>query len=221
MTGRYRITSKLLLSGFEPFLGNGINPTEAIVSALDGDQIGGVDGITITGAILPVDFQHGFERLLEAYQCVQPDIVLMLGLAAGRPGISAERIAVNCDDSAPDNAGCAPHGSPIDPTGADGYFSTLPIERMVQALKDHGYPAFISNSAGTYLCNHVMYAMLNHIRKTRVQVPAGFVHVPASHELAVSAASSSSPGAPLPSWAQSDLNAAIKIVIGVLGEKLA
>lgn len=212
--------SKLLLSGFEPFLGNAINPTEAIVSTLDGREIGGAGALTVTGTILPVDFQHGFERLLAAYRRVQPDIVLMLGLAAGRPGISVERIAINCDDSAPDNAGRAAHGSLIDPNGADGYFSTLPIERIVRALKDHGYPAVISNSAGTYLCNHVMYAMLNHIRATHAQVRAGFVHVPASHELAVSAASASSSATPMPSWSQRDLNAAIEIALEVLAEEL-
>lgn len=194
----------LLLSGFKPFLDNKINPTEKIVSSLDGKLI---ENCKVIGKILPVDFQKSFPELLDCYRMVKPDAVLMLGLAKGRPCITVERIAVNCDDGARDNAGFSPQGTAIDPAGADGYFSSLPIYRIVKALKTQNYPAQISNSAGTYLCNHIMYCMLNHLKKSGEMIPAWFVHVPASHELAALSDS------PIPSWSEEDLKKSVEITI--------
>jgi len=198
---------KLLLSGFEPFLDNRINPTQKVVSTLNGQIIGNYQ---VVGKILPVDFQQSFSKLLKFYNEMQADAVLMLGLAKGRCCVTVERIAINCDDAVCDNAGFTPHGEVIDPNGSDGYFSTLPIYRIVEALKAQNYPAQISNSAGTYLCNHIMYGMLNYLKKSDRRIPAGFIHLPASHELAALN------DVPVPSWSNDDLKKSVEIIIGEL-----
>lgn len=195
---------KLLLTGFEPFLTHPINPTEEIVLRLDGAQIGEYE---VKGVLLPVDFEKAPVAILEALREFVPDAVLSLGLAAGRTEITPERIAINCRDGAADNSGRALEDSKITEEGADGYFSILPIRMIVGALKEKGYPARISNSAGTYLCNNVMYSVLHELKEKNVNIPAGFVHVPASHELVIDEEKA------MPSWSSRDLLEAVKIMI--------
>jgi len=190
----------LLLTGFEPFLEFPINPTEKIVKELDGACIGGYQ---IKGLLLPVDYQEAGVRILDEIKEQNPDAVLSLGLAAGRSTITPERIAINCRDGAPDNNGVVLNDAAIIEDGPDGYFSTLPIRKFVDALHENGFPARISNSAGTYLCNNVMYVVL-HESKDR---PAGFVHIPASHELVLDGKKE------LPSWSHYDLLEAVKVMI--------
>ncbi|KHE72904.1 pyroglutamyl-peptidase I [Halobacillus sp. BBL2006] len=198
---------KLLLTGFEPFLNFSINPTQQIVRELDGMEL---NGLTIIGKVLSVNYEKSGEELLHYIEEVQPDVVLSLGLAAGRHKLTPERIAINCDESKDkDNHGHTPDGEPIMKDGPDGLFSTLPIQAFVERLIDRGYPAEISNTAGTYLCNHVMYQGLYHFREHQRSVPCGFVHMPASHELAVDHSN-------LPSWSQEDLTNAVKEIIQVL-----
>ncbi|WP_316570523.1 pyroglutamyl-peptidase I [Neobacillus sp. YIM B06451] len=199
---------KLLLTGFEPFLSFPINPTEKIVTALDGQEI---SGYQITGLLLPVDYNSSAGRLLEKMRAEEPDAVISLGLAAGRSSITPERLAINCRDGAADNNGVVLEDAPIIEGGPDGYFSTLPIRRMVNTLKESGFPAEISNTAGTYLCNNVMYAVLHELAEAGKKVPAGFVHIPASHELAVAGKKT------MPSWSDRDLLEAVKVLIGALG----
>lgn len=198
---------KLLLTGFEPFLNHPINPTEEIVLRLDGAQIGSFE---VEGILLPVDFEKAPVAILEAVREVAPDAVLSLGLAAGRSQITPERIAINCRDGAADNSGRALVDSEIVEGGADGYFSTLPIRAFVDALIEKDYPASISNSAGTYLCNNVMYTVLHELKEKKVEIPAGFVHVPASHELVIDEKRA------MPSWSSRDLHEATKIMIKTL-----
>ncbi len=198
---------KLLLTGFEPFLNHPINPTEEIVLRLDGEQIGEYE---VKGVLLPVDFEKAPVAILEAVREFAPDAVLSLGLAAGRTEITPERIAINCRDGAADNSGRALVDSQIVENGADGYFSTLPIRMLVDALNEKGYPASISNSAGTYLCNNVMYSVLHELKKKQVNIPAGFVHVPASHELVIDEKKAR------PSWSSRDLLEAVKMMIKTL-----
>ncbi|MCM3602125.1 pyroglutamyl-peptidase I [Robertmurraya korlensis] len=198
---------KLLLTGFEPFLNHPINPTEEIVLRLDGEQIGEYE---VKGVLLPVDFEKAPVAILEAVREFAPDAVLSLGLAAGRTEITPERIAINCRDGAADNSGRALVDSQIVENGADGYFSTLPIRMLVDALNEKGYPASISNSAGTYLCNNVMYSVLHELKKKQVNIPAGFVHVPASHELVIDEKKA------MPSWSSRDLLEAVKMMIKTL-----
>ncbi|MBE4907287.1 pyroglutamyl-peptidase I [Bacillus luteolus] len=197
----------LLLTGFEPFLGFPINPTEQIVKALDGQTIGGYQ---IVGKILPVDFAESAVKCLDYFTEVQPDVVISLGLAGGRSKITPERIAINVRDGEADNRGVKLQDSPIEEEGPAGYFSTLPIRRFVDTLQEKGLPANISNSAGTYLCNNVMYSVLHKIEKEGLNgVRAGFIHIPASHELAVKHPK-------LPSWSGADLEKAVTYMIEVL-----
>jgi pyroglutamyl-peptidase len=192
---------KLLLSGFEPFLGFPINPTEAIVNELNGKEVG---GYSVHGVLLPVDFEKAGPRILEVIEEVQPEVVISLGLAAGRSAITPERIAINCRDGEPDNTGVALQDAPVVEGGPDGYFSTLPIRKMVNVLNESGYPARISDTAGTYLCNNVMYTVLHAVGEG---VRAGFVHIPASRELAVNSKRD------MASWSQKDLlDAIVKII---------
>jgi pyroglutamyl-peptidase len=195
---------KLLLTGFEPFLGFPINPTEAIVKELDGQEIG---GYRVHGLLLPVDYETAGPKILLEIADVQPDAVIALGLAAGRTSITPERIAINCRDGEADNSGVALQDAPIVESGPDGYFSTLPIRKMVEVLNESGYPARISNTAGTYLCNNIMYTVLHSAGDIK---NAGFVHIPASHELAAATKRE------MASWSQSDLTAAIVKIIGTL-----
>lgn len=193
----------LLLTGFRPFLDYPVNPTMRIVEELDGKEIG---NYRVVGRILSVDFSQSGKELLSHYKEVQPAAVISLGLAGGRYKLTPERIAINCSDGDQDNTGRKPVDERITETGTDGLFSTLPIRKMVSELNEKGYPAEISNTAGTYLCNNVMYTMLHHIQQQNVAVPSGFIHVPASHELAIRHGK-------IPSWSHSDLLAGISICI--------
>jgi pyroglutamyl-peptidase len=195
---------KLLLTGFEPFLGFPINPTEAIVKELDGQAVG---GFNVHGLLLPVDYETAGPKILQEIENVQPDAVIALGLAAGRTSITPERIAINCRDGEADNSGRALQDAPVVENGPDGYFSTLPIRKMVDVLNESGYPARISNTAGTYLCNNIMYTILHAAGDIK---NAGFVHIPASHELAASSKKE------MASWSQSDLTKAIVKIIETL-----
>ncbi|ARI76428.1 pyroglutamyl-peptidase I [Halobacillus mangrovi] len=198
---------KLLLTGFEPFLDFSINPTQQIVRDLDGERI---NDFVVSGKVLSVDYKKSGEELLRYIEEMQPDAVVSLGLAAGRHKITPERIAINCDESKEkDNRGNTPSGRAIIESGPDGIFSTLPIQEIVDQLNSAGLPAEISNTAGTYLCNHVMYQGLYYFQKLELEVPCGFVHMPVSHELAVEHRG-------LPSWSQGDLTDAVKQIIYVL-----
>ncbi|MGP9043053.1 pyroglutamyl-peptidase I [Cytobacillus kochii] len=197
---------KLLLTGFEPFLDFPINPTAEVVEALDGKNIGNYH---VQTALLPVSFKHVKQTLITKMEEMNPDAVILMGLAAGRDKITPERIAINVNDGPVDNNGVQPVDETIHMDGEDGYFSTLPIRQMVERLHHHGFPAKISNTAGAYLCNHVMYQVLYYIKKHNINIPAGFIHIPASHRLALT-------NSKLPSWSQYDLTRAIEICIETL-----
>ncbi|MFD1037040.1 pyroglutamyl-peptidase I [Virgibacillus byunsanensis] len=196
---------KLLLTGFEPFLEFPINPTAEIAEALNGEEIG---DFQIIGEVLTVDFQKTGKQLVELIEKHHPDAVISLGLAAGRNSVTPERIAINCNDGPVDNNGHKPEGEKIFLEGPDGYFSTLPINEIVKSLQERKLPAKISNTAGAYLCNHVMYHGLHHFKETNAKRQSGFIHIPASHELAVEK--------PMPSWSQEDLLEAVKVSISCL-----
>lgn len=161
---------KVLLTGFEPFLSNKTNPTMAIVQALNHTII---KEHIIIGEVLPVTFTGARAKLRALIKQEQPHIVIALGLASNRTTITPERVAINCMDGAPDNEGYFPQNEPIGNTAA--YFSTLPIYQIVDALEQAGFEAKISNTAGTYVCNAVMYELLS---ITNEQLPAGFIHIP-------------------------------------------
>ncbi len=182
------------------------NPTVEIAQYLNGKTI---DEYEITSRILTVDFNHSGQEMVKAIEEVKPNVVVALGLAGNRRHITPERIAVNCNDGPEDNQGYKPSGEKIVDDGPDGYFSTLPIYEMVGIMKQHGYPASISNSAGTYLCNHVMYQALHYAKTTGLVDQAGFIHIPPSHEMAIEQPQ-------LASWSQTDLNNAIELCLSKL-----
>ena len=197
---------KLLLTGFEPFLGYPINPTMEVVKVLDKTII---NDFEVHGKILTVDFASSGKELLEEIDAVKPDAVISLGLAGGRFKVTPERIAINVSHGDKDNKGNKPSNEPIFHDGDDGIFTTLPIEKMVERLMSAHLPAEISNSAGTYLCNNVMYHALYQLQKTEQNIPSGFIHIPASHELAVEHKK-------IASWSQTDLIEAIRMCIKCL-----
>ncbi|MBG9545481.1 peptidase C15 [Cytobacillus firmus] len=199
----------LLLTGFEPFLDFTINPTKRIVEELNGEEVG---EYKVQGEILPVDFKKSGKLLLEHIEKIQPDAVISLGLGGGRYKITPERIAININDGNSDNSGNVPVDEMIQEDGADGYMSTLPVRAMVNRLKEAGLPAEVSNTAGTYLCNHVMYQGLHYAKTHNKNIPSGFIHIPASHELAIQHGK-------IPSWSHEDLKKGILICLEVLASK--
>ncbi|KAF9142790.1 hypothetical protein BGX30_002158 [Mortierella sp. GBA39] len=168
---------KILVSGFEPFGGNAVNPTEQLVRDIREETFAETEIRTV---LLPVHYDECAERLLEAVRDYQPDAVICCGLAAGRTAVTPERIAVNVKDVAPeaayaDNKGERPQDLPINPAGPDGLFSRLPIREAVNRLKAEGIPAAVSESAGTFICNNTMYAVLDYIRPVLPQFAKGAV----------------------------------------------
>lgn len=172
---------KILVTGFEPFNGATVNPSEQIVYRLAAPK-----GVTLIKEILPVEFRKSTLKLQEILQKHQPDAVLSIGQAGGRAEISVERVAINIDSVKssngskllPDNAGNMPVDEPIEAEGAAAYFSTLPLWRIVEAIQEKGISAGISNSAGTYVCNHVMYENLYYATTQYPKMKVGFIHVP-------------------------------------------
>ena len=166
---------RILLTGFDPFGGEPINPSWEAVRALHGKRIG---GHRVVARQLPTEFAASLRLLQAAMREVKPAIVLGVGQAGGRPQLSLERVAINLQDARiPDNAGAQPVDEPVIADGPAAYFSTLPIKAMLEALLLAGLPAEISHSAGTYVCNHIAYAML-HLASKRRGVRAGFIHIP-------------------------------------------
>jgi pyroglutamyl-peptidase len=166
----------VLLTGFEPFDGDTVNPSGEVAKQLDGRVIG---DCVVQGVILPV--QHEAARAAVAPRLEAPALVAVvhLGLAGGRARISLERVAVNVMDySRPDARGRVLSGVACVEDGPAAYFSTLPLRDILTALTAEGIPAMISNTAGTYLCNDILYTSLDTLARRDLPIPAGFVHLP-------------------------------------------
>lgn len=177
----------ILLTGFEPFGGEQINPSWQAVSRLGGHTLR--DGSSVHVAQLPCAFGSSMALLEQLIARVQPEIVVCVGQAGGRSEISVERVAINIDDARiPDNAGAQPIDCAIAVDGPAAYFSTLPIKAIVQRLSEKGIPAAVSQSAGTYVCNHVFYGLMNALKRHPSVQRAGFVHIPYLPEQAVAQA---------------------------------
>ncbi|MBU7033031.1 MAG: pyroglutamyl-peptidase I [Theionarchaea archaeon] len=167
---------RVLITGFDPFRDEQVNPSWEICKMLQEESMEGVD---IKVRRLPVVFKRAREEAIRQFEELNPDLVLHLGEAGGRTHISVERVAINCDDAGtPDNDGQTRDAEPIQEKGEDGLFATVPVKKIVKALKKSGIPAVISNSAGTYVCNHVFYGMLHHIKQKRASTWVGFIHLP-------------------------------------------
>lgn len=165
---------KIIVTGFDPFGGEKINPSIECVKALPE-----VEGVELIRLELPTVFKESAKRLNEVINEVKPDVVLSVGQAGGRPGITMERIAINVDDARiPDNISQQPIDEAIQTEGAAAYFSTLPIKRIVKAIREAGISAEVSNSTGTFVCNHIMYQALFAATKDDKPFKAGFMHIP-------------------------------------------
>jgi pyroglutamyl-peptidase len=175
--GAERGAATVLVTGFEPFGGEKTNPSWDIVGRLPAT----LAGLRVEKVRVPCEFRRAIEVVAEAIERVEPVMVLCLGQAGGRSRLGVERVAINVDDArAPDNAGQRPIDEPIAIGGPPAYFATLPVKAMVAAMRAAGVPAELSNTAGTYVCNHLMYGVLHFIAASGRTARAGFVHVPYS-----------------------------------------
>lgn len=194
---------KVLVTGFDPFGGEPINPAWEAVKAMK-DTIAGAEIIKMQ---IPTVVGKSIEKIHQKMKELQPDLVISVGQAGGRFGVTPERVAINVTDARiPDNEGNQPIDEPIFSDGPAAYFSNLPVKAMVQAIKDAGYPSVLSNSAGTYICNHVMYGILYYIEKEFPNVRGGFIHVPYAPSQVVNKPST-------PSMALADITASLEAAV--------
>ena len=164
---------KLLITGFDPFGGESVNPSWEAVKLLP-DQIGGYE---IHKLQIPTVFGLAPKTILEKAAEIQPDVIISVGQAGTRAAVTPERIGINVRDARfADNAGISPKDESIVPGGPDGLFSTLPAKAMIAAIQAAGLPGAVSNTAGTFVCNDVLYSLLHHYAGTHVR--CGFIHVP-------------------------------------------
>ena len=148
---------KILITGFDPFGGESVNPALEAVKLMK-DEIAGAKIVKLE---IPTVFHKSVEKIHETMKAEKPDVVLSIGQAGGRFGVTPERVAINVDDARiKDNEGNQPVDVPVFADGAPAYFSSLPVKAMVEAIKAKELPASLSNSAGTFVCNHVMYGVL-------------------------------------------------------------
>lgn len=166
---------KILVTGFDSFGGEKVNPALEAVKSLPSV----IQGAEIRWVEIPTVFYKSAEVLEAEIIRHQPDVILCIGQAGGRASLTPERVAINQDDARiPDNQGNQPIDTPIRLDGEAAYFSTLPIKAMVQAIKEVGLPATVSNTAGTFVCNHLMYQTLYLADKKFPHMRAGFMHIP-------------------------------------------
>ncbi|GKU26646.1 pyroglutamyl-peptidase I [Clostridium folliculivorans] len=166
---------KVLVTGFTPFGVEAINPSFEAVQALS-DKIAQANIITLE---IPTVFHESIEILDKAIEINKPDIVICVGQAGGRFDITVERVAINIDDARiEDNKGNQPIDEPIFSDGQPAYFANVPIKSMVEKIRESGIPASVSNSAGTFVCNHIMYGLMYLIDKKYSKVRGTFIHVP-------------------------------------------
>ncbi|WHZ18625.1 MAG: Pyrrolidone-carboxylate peptidase [Rhodanobacteraceae bacterium] len=192
----------VLLTGFAPFGGELVNPSWQAVRALDGAMI---EDHRVVAVELPTEFDASLPTLWHALREHEPRVAIAVGLAGGREGLSLERVAINLIDARiPDNAGAQPVDVPVLRGGAAAFFSTLPIKAALLELQRAGIPARISQTAGTYVCNQVFYALMHALRRQR-NTRAGFVHVPWSPQ---QAAAHAQPGMPI-----EDVQRALEIIV--------
>lgn len=167
--------NNLLITGFTPFDGHSVNPAWEAVRALP-DTVG---PWTLHKLLVPTVFSGAATAAIEAVRQIHPQVVVCVGQAGGRSAVTPERIAINVNDaSIPDNRGFQPQDRPIDPHGPAAYFTTLPNKEIIRAISSAGIPAAISNTAGTYVCNDLIYRLLREAASSDFPFRAGFIHVP-------------------------------------------
>ena len=164
---------KILVTGFDPFGGDSVNPALELIKQLPAE----IDGCEIITQEVPTVFHKSIQVIKDAIDLHHPDAVLSIGQAGGRPDMTVERVGINCDDARiPDNEGNSPVDVKIFEDGDDAYLLTLPIKAMVKEMQNVGIPASISNTAGTFVCNHVAYGVAYLARKYYPEMKTGFMH---------------------------------------------
>lgn len=166
---------KVLVTGFDPFGGESINPSYEAVKLLKGEYA----GIRVIKAEIPTVLKKSVEKLKKLIEEHDPDIIICCGQAGGRTAITPERVAINVDDARiKDNEGNQPFDEPVIEGAESAYFSNLPVKKMVLAVKEKGIAAELSNTAGTFICNHLMFGLLHLIATKYPEKKGGFIHVP-------------------------------------------
>lgn len=202
---------KILLTGFEPFGGEDINPSWEAVR-----QLRAPEGTELVRLRLPVVFREAGELLAAAMKRERPDLVLCIGQAAGRAAITPERLGVNLMDAAiPDNAGFQPQEEPVIPGSPAAFFARLPVKELAEAIRAAGVPAQVSNSAGLFVCNALLYQLLYEIETRYPQMRGGFLHVPCLPEQAERLGKEK----PLPSLELSLIVRGLQAALDFFGEK--
>lgn len=202
---------KILLTAFDPFGGDKVNPALEAVKLVP-DQIG---NITVIKLEVPTVFKKSIDTVASAMNQVKPDVVLCIGQAGGRFDITPERVAINIDDARiADNEENQPIDQPIYEDGDQAYFTSLPIKAMVQEIRNAGLPASVSNTAGTFVCNHLMYGVLYHIAKKHPTMRGGFMHVPFIPEQVVNRP------APAPYMSQADIAKGIEAAVKAIDQNI-
>ena len=170
---------KILITGFMPFAGASLNPAWEAVK-----NVPAPEGVELHKKEISVVFGRAIDELLQAVEELRPDAVICVGLAQGRPAVTPERVAINVNDARiPDNSGACPVDEPIRTDGPAAYFTRLPIKAIVAAINEAGIKAQVSNTAGTYVCNNIMYGLLYAIEHQYPDMIGGFIHVPASTDM--------------------------------------
>lgn len=166
---------KLLITGFDPFGNENINPAWEAVKLLPSK----IENVEVIKLQIPTVFKKSINTILEGAKEHKPDVIICVGQAGGRYDLTIERVAINLDDARiKDNEDNQPIDESIYTDGQDAYFTSLPLKAIVKEIQNNNIPASISNTAGTYVCNHVMYGVLYHIEKDAIAKKGGFIHVP-------------------------------------------
>jgi pyroglutamyl-peptidase len=198
----------ILVTGYEPFGAHSLNPSQELAKLLDGRRIG---SCAVAGVVLPVHHREAARHVSVLLGEMAPVAVVHLGLAEGRARLALERVALNVMDyRIPDNAGYRAEGEPCVPEGPAAYFASLPLPEMLAALTAEGVPAYVSNTAGTYLCNQTLYGTLHLLAARRLPARAGFIHLPLLPAMVAAS------GLEQPSMDPGTMVRAVEIALGVL-----
>jgi len=167
---------KILLTGFDPFGGEETNPALESVKKLNGVHVG---DYVIVSKELPTVFNDSITRLKEYVKELEPALIICVGQAGGRPDVTIERIAINVNDARiADNKGQQPIDTAVVEGGPAAYWSTLPIKAIVKAMRENGVPASVSQTAGTFVCNHIFYGLMHLLAQAGNKIRGGFIHIP-------------------------------------------
>ncbi|PGU10180.1 pyroglutamyl-peptidase I [Bacillus cereus] len=196
----------VLLTGFDPFGGESINPAWEVAKSLHEKTIG---EYKIISKQVPTVFRKSISILKEYIEELNPEIIICIGQAGGRPDITIERVAINIDDARiADNEGNQPVDVPVVEEGPAAYWSTLPMKAIVKKLREEGIPSSVSQTAGTFVCNHLFYGLMHELEKHDKKIKGGFIHIPFLPEQA-----SNYPGQP--SMSLSTISKGIELAVEV------